>query len=62
MRREPVARIIKKVDHWPLADRRQHLIQVLEHEKGRHRRRLLCDALKDLTTRVLKQELRGRRQ
>lgn len=58
MRREPVARIIRKTDHWPLKDRRAHLIKVLQTEKQWHRRRVLTAALRDLTTRVLKQELR----
>lgn len=57
---EPVQRIIDKTSHWPLKDRRRHLIEVLEHEKGRHRRKVLQDALRGITTKVLKQELRSR--
>lgn len=60
-RREPVDRIIKKTDHWKLADRREYLIRVLQDEKGRWRRRRLALALRDITTKVLKQERRHER-
>jgi DNA-binding HxlR family transcriptional regulator len=59
--REPVARIISKTDHWPLAKRREYLIAALQCEKGRWRRKQIASALRDITTRVLKQELRHER-
>ena len=59
-RPQPVDWIIDKTSHWPLRDRREHLIQVLEAEKGRNRRQKLARALCQITTRVITQELRGR--
>jgi hypothetical protein len=56
---EPVERILHKADHWPLTDRRRYLIAALKAEKGRHRRRLIHETLRGITTRVLRQELRG---
>lgn len=61
MVRETAQRLIDKTSHWPLKDRRRHLIEVLEAEKGRHRRKLIADALRGITTRILKQELRRTR-
>lgn len=58
MKLEPVARIIRKTDHWPLGKRREYLIAALELEKGRWRRKQLASALCRITTRVLKQEVR----
>lgn len=58
---EPVSRIIKKVDHRPIKEQRAYLILALECEKGRWRRKRLSAALRSITTRVLKQELRHER-
>lgn len=58
---EPVSRIINKANHWPIAKRREYLILALECEKNRHRRRLITVALRDITTRVIRQELRHER-
>ncbi len=59
-RPQPVAWIVDKTSHWPLRERRKHLMTVLEVEKGPRRRRKLEAALCNITTRVLRQELRGR--
>lgn len=58
MAREPVSRIITKVNHWPIAEQREYLIKALAVEKVRYRRKKVSDALRGITTRVLKQELR----
>lgn len=58
MAMEPVERMISKTEHWPLKDRRRYLILALETERGRWRRRRLSDALRGITTKVLKQEMR----
>jgi len=60
MRRENINRIINKTSHWPLAKRREYLIAALECEKQRRRRGAIRAALCEITTRVLKQEMRGR--
>lgn len=62
MAREPVDKIVRKTSHWPLKERRRHLIDALKLEKGRHRHKLMAKALQDITTRVLRMELRGRKQ
>lgn len=62
MAREPVERLISKTSHWPLKQRRRYLIDTLQLEKGRWRRKQIATALAGITTRVLRQELRGRKQ
>lgn len=57
----PVSDIIAKTSHWPLAKRREYLILAMRCEKGRWRRRQLHEALRGITTRVIRQELRHER-
>lgn len=59
-RLEPVASIIKKVDHKPLKEQRAYLMAAFAVEKGAERRRRIHAAMVKITTKVMKQELRGR--
>lgn len=56
---EPVYRIIHKADRWPLKDRLRYLQAAYAAEKGRHRRKMIHQAMVPLCVRVLKQEDRG---
>lgn len=61
MRRESIQHIINKTSHWPLAERRRYLILALKGESQRRRQGLIRKTLREITTRVLKQEIRGRK-
>lgn len=58
---EGVNRIISRVSHWPLAERRQYLILAFKTEKSRHRRSKISKALREITTKVLQQKGRHER-